>query len=63
MGLNSSLPDIHKNEASLIKEMQKDKERLHRYFHSKEKTQKLFEDMENRGKDLLKKKEAKFIKI
>lgn len=43
--------------------MQREKERLHRYFQSKERTQKLLEDMEKHGKDLLKKKEAKLAKI
>ena len=63
----SSLPEIPhgtmQGEASIIKEMQREKERLHRYFQSKERTQKLLEDMEKHGKDLLKKKEAKLAKI
>ena len=50
MAMNTSLPEIpipggpHGNEAALIKEMQREKERLHRYFLSKEKTQKQVEE-------------------
>ncbi|TNV72720.1 hypothetical protein FGO68_gene6356 [Halteria grandinella] len=43
--------------------MQREKERLHRYFQSKERTQKVLEDIEKRGKELLKKKEVKLAKI
>lgn len=41
-GGSSSLPDIVASEA-LLKEMQREKERLHRYFQSKERTQKVLE--------------------
>ncbi len=62
---HSSLPDISAPGVSeqLLKEMQREKERLHRFFASKERTQKQIEEMEKHGKDLLQKKEAKLAKI
>lgn len=46
-----------------MREMQREKERLHRYFQSKERTKKQMEDLEKRGKDLLLKKQVKLAKI
>lgn len=43
--------------------MQREKERLQRYFQSKERTQKQWQDMEKRAQELLKKKAVKIAKI
>ena len=43
--------------------MQREKDRLNRYFQSKERTAKQLEDLEKRAQDLLKKKATKLAKI
>ena len=43
--------------------MQREKDRLNRYFQSKERTAKQMEDLEKRAQDLLKKKATKLAKI
>ena len=59
---STSLPDIASSE-SVLREMQRERERLQRYFLSKERAHKQIEDLEKRGKDLLLKKEKKLAKI
>ena len=43
--------------------MQREKDRLNRYFQSKERTAKQMEDLEKRAQELLKKKATKLAKI
>jgi hypothetical protein len=43
--------------------MQREKDRLNRYFQSKERTAKQMEDLEKRAQELLKKKASKLAKI
>ena len=59
---STSLPDIASSE-SVMREMQRERERLQRYFSSKERAQKQIEVLEKRGQDLLLKKEKKLAKI
>ena len=46
-----------------MREVQKEKERLQRYFLSKERAQRQIEALEKRGQELLLKKEKKLTKI
>jgi hypothetical protein len=48
---------------SLMREMQREKERLQRYFQSKERSKQQLEEIERKGKELLLKKQAKLAKI
>lgn len=58
----TSFPDITSSE-SVLREVAKEKDRLQRYFMSKERAQKQIEALEKRGQELLLKKEKKLAKI
>ena len=58
---SQTFPDIKASE-NLLKEMQREKERLHRYFQSQKRTQSNHEKFEKYKRDLVKKKQEKFMK-